>query len=56
MYREWTTVKEMRLLTRIFLRYLTGKKCVVILDIDFDAEKKYEIVRSHKNFHAGKKY
>ena len=35
-----------RLLTRVSLKYLTGKRSVVLLDINFDAENQNSIVRT----------
>ena len=36
------------LLTKVSYRYLTGKRSVILLDIDFDAENQDEIVRTFK--------
>ena len=37
-----------RLLTRVFIRYLSGERCVVFLDIEFNAENQNDIVMTVK--------
>ena len=37
-----------RLLTRVSFRYLSGERSVVLLDIDFDAEYRDEILRTFR--------